>query len=180
VDQKRLKIAYHETGHAVMALLCRQAIQKLSLKEMDSPRGTDKYHAFMKLEPVDPTTKFTGEKAIQKIMISLGGYASEILFFDGLANVGGDDLTVAVNSAEGMLQVEEFRNWVARLPVPDPRILDMIENTLVRTYIDIKMRDCVEALAPLKPLIQAIAEELCEREELAGDEVAARFNSFMQ
>lgn len=57
MDQKRLKIAYHETGHAVMALLYRQAIQKLSLKEMDSLRGTDKYHAFMKLEPVEPVRK---------------------------------------------------------------------------------------------------------------------------
>lgn len=73
MDDKKLKIAYHETGHAVMALICRQEIQKVSLKQMDSPRGTDKYHAFMKLEPFDPKIKFTGEKAIQRIMISLGG-----------------------------------------------------------------------------------------------------------
>ncbi len=72
VDQRRLKIAWHETGHAVMALRYRQAIQKVSLRQMDSPSGTDKYDAFMKLESVDPTNKITGEKAIQKIMISLG------------------------------------------------------------------------------------------------------------
>lgn len=56
--------------------------------------------------------KFTGEKAIQKIMIALGGYASEILFYDGLANIGGDDLTVAAQTTEDMLQVAEFRSWV--------------------------------------------------------------------
>ncbi len=43
MDQKKLKIAYHETGHAVMALICHQGIKRVSLREMDSPRGTDKY-----------------------------------------------------------------------------------------------------------------------------------------
>jgi len=146
---------------------------------MDSPRGTDKYHAFMKLEPVDPKIKFTGEKAIQKIMISLGGYASEILFLDS-ANIGGDDLTVAAKMAEDMLQIAEFKNWVAGLPVPTSSALDIIENPLVRTYVDCKMRDCIKALTPLRPVIQAIAEELYKKEELTGDEFSALFNSFMQ
>lgn len=180
MDQKKLKIAYHETGHAVIALICRQGIQKVSLREMDSPRGSDKYHAFMKLEPVDPKIKFTGEKAIQKIMIALGGYASEILFLGGSANIGGDDLTVAAQTAEDMLQIEEFRNWVATLPVPEPGALDMIENPKVRAYIDYKMYDCIKALEPLRPAIQLIAEELYKKDELTGDEVSALFNSFMQ
>lgn len=179
MDQKKLEIARHETGHAVMALICRQNIQKVSLREMDSPRGTDKYHAFMKLEPADPTTKFTGEKAIQRIMISLGGYASEILF-SGSANIGGDDLTVAAEVAEGMLQVVEFKHWVAGLPIPNSSALDIIENPLVRAYVDYKMGDCIRALSPFGPLIQMIAEELCKREELAGNEVSALFNSFVQ
>lgn len=179
VDQRRLKIAYHETGHAVMALICRQEIQKISLHGMDSPSGTDNYHAFMKLEPADPKMKFTGERAIQKIMISLGGYASEILFSGGSANIGGDDLTVAAQTAEGMLQIEEFKNWVAGLPVPNPGALDLIENPLVRAYIDFKMGDCIKALVPVRPAIKVIAEELYRRDELTGDEVAALFRSTM-
>jgi hypothetical protein len=43
MDQKKLKIAYHETGHEVMALICHQRLRGISLKEMDSPMGTDKY-----------------------------------------------------------------------------------------------------------------------------------------
>lgn len=180
VNHKKLKIAYHETGHAVMALICRQEVQKISLKEMDSPRGTDKYHAFMKLEPVDPKTKFTGEKAIQKIMISLGGYASETLLSGGSANIGGDDLMVAANTAEAMLQIEDFKSWASTLPVPSSSALDMIENPLVRAYIDYKMGDCIKALTPRWPLIQLIAEELYKREELTGDEVSVLFHSFVQ
>jgi hypothetical protein len=50
VDQRKLKIARHETGHAVMALRCGQKIQKVSLKEMDSPAGICPNLAFV-LEP---------------------------------------------------------------------------------------------------------------------------------
>ena len=181
MDQKKLKIAYHETGHAVMALICRQKIQKVSLKEMNSPRGTDKYHAFMKLETVDSEVTFTGEMAIQKIMISLGGYASEILFYDGVTGIGGDDLTVAVMTAENMLQIPEFESWVNGLSVQAPSVLDnMIRNPSIRAYIDLKIGETVKALFPLKPVIQLIAEELYEKEELTGDEVSALFDSCMQ
>lgn len=179
-EWKKLKIARHETGHAVMALQCGQKVQKVSLREMDSPSGADKYRAFMKLEPVDPTVKLTGEKAIQKIMISLAGYASEILFYDGLANIGGDDLTVAAKTAEDMLQLEDFKKWVAGLPLPEPSPLDMIQNPMVRAYIHVKIGDCVTILDPLRPAINLIAEELCKREELTGEEVSVLFNSFMQ
>jgi ATP-dependent Zn protease len=181
VDQKRLKIAHHEIGHAVMALICGQAIQKVSLREMDSPRGTDKYHAFTKLEPIDPKIKFTVQSALQRIMISLGGYASEILFSDGgSAGVGGDDLSIAAKLTEDVLEVEEFRSWVAKLPIPGPSALDRVENVLVRKCIVSAIDACVKALAPHKPVIQVIAKELYEREELTGDDVAALFRSSMQ
>lgn len=178
-EWKKLKIARHEIGHAVMALRYGQRIQKVSLSEMDSPSGTDKYRAFLKLEPVDPTIKFTVEKALQKIMISLSGYASEILFYD-VANICGDDLTTAAKTAEGMLQVEELKNWMATLPVPAPSPLDEIENPLVRACIDRKMGECIEILRQIKPVIETIAEELYKKEEIAGDEVVALFRSCMK
>lgn len=175
-EWRRLKIARHEIGHAVMALRYGQKIQKVSLKEMESPTGSDKYHAFVELEPADPTKKLTGERALQKIMISLAGYASEILFYEG-ANIGGDDLTSAAKTTESMLQVEEFKNWVATLPIPAPSPLDMIENPLVRAYIDYKMGECIGLLGQIKPVIQKLAEELFKKEELTGDEVANLFKS---
>ena len=177
VDQQRLKIAYHETGHAVMALLCSQKIQKISLNEIDSPIGEGKYLAFMKLDPSDSATKLTGEKAIQKIMISLGGYASEIIFYDGVTGIGGDDLSVAVVTAESMLQIPEFVNWVNGLSMSGPSLLDsMIKNPSIRAYIDLKIGETVKVLFPFKPVIQAIAEELLRREELTGDEVVTIFS----
>ena len=175
VDQKKLKIAYHETGHAVMALICHQKIQRISLREMDSPRGTDKYLGFTKLEPFEQKIKTTINELSRRIMISLGGYASEILV-SGSLKVGGDDLTAAIKWAENMMQSEDFRNSAAELPIPDPGTLDIIENPTVRAVIDYMMCCCIEMMAQFKPKIQVIAEELYKREELTGNEVSVLFN----
>ncbi len=178
MDQKKFEMASHETGHAVMALLCHKRVKKLSLSEMDSPNGTDKYLAYMMLEADDPKTKFTGDKAIHKIMISLGGFASEVLF-SGSTILRGDDLAIAVNITEEMLQVEGFKNWVATLPNPINNSLDMIEDPMVKAYINCKMGEAVKALAPHKPIINLISEELYRRGELTGDEVFSLFSSYM-
>ncbi|MCB0384000.1 MAG: hypothetical protein KDD43_01305 [Bdellovibrionales bacterium] len=179
MDVTRLKIAVHETGHAVMALFRGQGVLKVSLKGMDSPNGTDGYHGFMTLEPSEQKSKTTVNDAIRKIMISLGGYASEILFFE-VCTPGGDDLTIAANWAETLLQVEEYRNKMATLPVPEPGPLDEIQNSHIRAYIHHMIPECAEVLAPLGPLIKFLAEELYKREELSGVEVSAHFESFMQ
>jgi len=179
VDQKKLKIAYHETGHAVMALFRGQGVQEVSLKGMDSPNGTDRYHGFMTLEPTEQKAKITVNDAIRNIMISLGGYASEILFFDVCAP-GGDDLTTAGKWAETLLQVEEYRNRLATLPVPEPGPLDEIQNPQIRAYIHDMISECARALDPFGPLIKFLAEELYKKDELTGVEVEAHFNSFMQ
>ncbi len=179
MDQRRLKIAVHEIGHAVMALFRGQGVQKVSLKGMDSPNGTDRYHGFMTLEPTEPKTKVTVNDATRKIMISLGGYASEILFFD-VCTPGGDDLTTAAKWAETLLQVEEYKNKMATLPVPEPGPLDEIQNSQVRAYIHHMIPDCARALAPLGPLIKFLAEELYKKDELNGDTIEAHFISYMQ
>jgi ATP-dependent Zn protease len=180
MDQKKVKIARHETGHAVMALICGQGIRSISLREMDSPKGTDKYLAATKLEPFEQKPTLTINELTRRVMISLGGYASEILFYEGSANIGGDDLTSAVNWVEAMMQSEDFRNSAARLPVPAPGALDMIANPTVRACIDYQMQFAVNKLAPYIPVIQVIAEKLCVSDELTGAQITDLFNSFVE
>lgn len=181
MDQLRLKIALHETGHAVMALICRHNVQKLSLKEMDSPIGKDKFLGFTKVDRIDKNAIFTINEADRKIMIALGGYASEILFYDvaGIGGDGADDLSRAVKIVEDMLQVEDFKNLVIKLPTPNPAELKSIENPLVKKFIDYKFEQAIKALAPLRPVIQHIANELYIKEELSGEEVSNLFDSLI-
>jgi len=181
IDLKRLEIARHEAGHAVMMLICNREIEIVSLREMDSPRGTDKYRGFTKPKPLKPGAKFTGKEVIGEIAIALGGYASEIVFSrDGSIKVGCDDLTRAVEWTEKLLQDEGFRNWTATLRAPEPGVLDMIADPRVRAYINLKLDECVRALASRRSAINLIAERLYESEELTGNEVVALFNSFIQ
>jgi ATP-dependent Zn protease len=176
VDQHKLKIAYHETGHAVMALICRQRIYKVSLKEMDSPLGTDKYLGYTKLEPFEQKASITINESIRRVRIALGGYASECLFLGGSVNVGCDDLTRAIKSVESMMQSEEFRNVAATLPVPEPDVLHIVENPTVRAFINYQIHLSIKAFEPCLRQIQLIAEKLYEREELTGDEISSLFN----
>lgn len=180
MDQKKLKIARHETGHAVMALICGQGIRSISLKEMDSPKGTDKYLGSTKLEPFEQKPTLTINELTRRVMISLGGYASEVLFYDGCDTIGGDDLTSAVNWVEAMMQSEDFRNSAARLPVPAPGALDMIANPTVRACIEYQMQFAINQLVPFRPLIQMIVEKLCASDELTGAQVTELFNSFIE
>ncbi len=155
MDQKKLKIAYHETGHAVMALICGQDIQKVSLREMDSPLGTDKYLASASLEPFRQEPTITINESNRRIMIWLAGFTGDGLFSEGvISNFGGDDLMRATRWIENMLENEMFRSFAEQLPDPAPGTLDLIENLLVRRYIDYMMQKCFETLGPLKPTIK--------------------------
>lgn len=178
IDLKRLKIAYHETGHAMMALYCRQAIQKVSLKEIDSPSGEDKYLGHMKLASSDPKEILTVDKAIQNVMISLGGFVGEVLFFDDVPGIPVDDLDRAIKYAESLLKIEAFKEHVAKMPIPELNALPKATDPLVRAFIDFKVNHCVEVLSQVKPIIQIIAQELFKKEELTGDEVTSIFNTF--
>lgn len=179
VNQKRLRIAYHEIGHAVMALYCEQAIQKVSLKEIESPSGEDKYLGHMKLVPTDPKEILTVNKAIQNVMISLGGFAGEVLFFDDVPGIPIDDLDRAIKTTENLLKTDGFKEVVAMMPIPMPDVLPKAADPLVRAFIDYKVNYCVEVLSQMKPIIQTIAQELLKKEELTGDEVTSIFNSLV-
>ncbi|MBX2996305.1 MAG: hypothetical protein KF681_15880 [Bdellovibrionaceae bacterium] len=181
MDQRKLKIAYHEVGHAIMALICRQPIRSVSIKEMNSPLGTEKYLGSTILEPFEQKQTLTINELTRRVMISLGGFASEILLFDGVTGMGGDDLTAAVKWTDLMMQSEQFRNLAASMPVPEPSPLDtLIANPLVRAFIDYQIHVCVARLRPLRPAIQLIGRRLYESDELTGDQVVELFDSFVR
>ncbi len=177
IDQKRLKIAYHETGHAVMALYCGQAIKKVSLKEMNSPNGTDKYLGHVKLVPTDPKEILTITKAMQNVMISLGGFAGEILFFDDIPGIPIDDLDRAMKITANLLENKEFKEIVAKMPVPQLEVMPKVTNPLMRAFIDSQLHRCRDVLSQVKPILHKIVQELLKKEELTGEEVTSIFYS---
>jgi len=173
MDNEKLIIAYHETCHAVMALLCGLKIRSVSIK------GTNKYRGVMSTNP--PAREVTNpNEALREVRISLSGFVGEVLF-SGKYTIfrSHPDLTGAIELVEEMLAFDEgFRNKVAGL-APTNSLTD-IENPLVRAFIEGKLAWCLKELQPYKLGIQVIAEELYKREELVGDEVSTIFNSFYE
>lgn len=175
MDQKKLKIARHEVGHAVMALIYHREVEKISLVGMASPVNTERYMGFTKLLPLNRDVKITVNMEVSRIMIALGGYASEILFYD-YADIGGDDLSIAVKSAENLLQVKAFEQLVGQLPEPNEDQLHSIKNPKIKAFINYQFEKAIDALDPLKSIIQDIAAELYIRKEIEGNEFLALFN----
>jgi ATP-dependent Zn protease len=175
LDQEKLKTAYHETAHAVMALICGLKIRKVSIK------GTDKYRGVMSTEPPERQIT-TPAEALREVRISLSGFIGEVLI-SGKYTIfrSHPDLTSAIELIEDMLAFDEkFKDLVVNLTATNPGTLTDIENPLVRAYIEGKLSWCLNKLNQYKPVIKLIAEKLYETEELAGDEVSALFNSLTQ
>lgn len=177
LDQKELRIAYHETGHALVALYFNRPIQKVSLKEMDSPNGSDKYLGHVKLVPTNPEEILTINKAMENVMISLGGFAGEILFFNDIPGIPIDDLDRAMKITANLLANKEFKEIVAKMPVPELEIMPKVTDPLMRAFIDSKLRRCINVLSQVRPVIEVIGKELLEKEELTGDELNTLFHS---
>lgn len=173
MDQTKLKTAYHETAHAVMALLCGLKIRRVSIK------GTDKYRGVMSTEPPEREVTNPAE-ALREVRISLAGFIGEVLI-SGKYTIfrSHSDLTGAIELVEDMMEFDQgFKNVVIKLAETNPGTSTDIENPLVRAYIDGKLKWCLDKLSPHKQAIQAIAEELYWKEELTGNEVTTLFNSF--
>jgi ATP-dependent Zn protease len=175
VDPKKLKTAYHETAHAVMALICGLKLRRVSIK------GTDSYHGITSTEP--PERQITNpQEALREVRVSLAGFIGEVMI-SGKYSIFAthSDLVGAVEMVEDMLEFDDgFKGVVADLAVKNPGTLTFIENPLVRACIEGKLAWCLNRLNPYKPAIESIAEKLYESEELTGDEVAALFDSFTQ
>jgi ATP-dependent Zn protease len=177
-DLKRLEIAYHEIGHAIMSLLCEQRLISVSLKETDSPYGTGKYLGSTTIEPFHNLSTYTINEGTRRIRIALGGFAGEIPAF-GSTIVGADDLARAVTYVDNMMQSEDFRNYAASLSTNQSNALNMIQDPNARAFIAAQLNLCVDALRTLEKPFVALAHKLCEQQELTGEEVIALIDSFV-
>lgn len=175
MDHEKLKTAYHETAHAVMATIHGLKIKRISIK------GTDKYRGVMSTEP--PAREITNpDEALREIRISLAGFVGEVLI-SGRYTIyrSHTDLVGAIELIEDLLEFDEtFKNATVKLSVNNPGTLADIENPLVRAYVDWKLSWVLRTLTPFKPAIKLIAEKLYESEELSGEEVSVLFNSPIQ
>ncbi len=172
MNPQKLEVAYHEAGHAAMALSYGLKIKKSSLI------GTAEYRGVTSLEPFE--RKNTIEHAEREIRLNLAGFVGEGLFSENKIKIDPPthpELLDSIKIVRDMLNDEGFRNFANGLPDFYQRNLNMIIDPTVRGYINCMLESCFAKMIPLKPAIKSIAEELNRRDELSGEEIADLFNS---
>ena len=122
--REREVVAYHEMGHALVALSLpgSDAIHKVSI----IPRGIGAL-GYTIQRPTEDRFLMTREELEHKIMVLLGGRAAEKLVFGQLSTGAADDLAKVTDIARDMVTrygMDENLGYVA-YDAPPPRFLDL-------------------------------------------------------
>jgi cell division protease FtsH len=98
--RERKVVAYHEMGHALVALMCKQCdpVHKVSI----IPRGVGALGYTMQ-RPTEDRFLMTREELQEKMAVLLGGRAAEQLIFDHLSTGAADDLARVTGIARSMV-----------------------------------------------------------------------------
>jgi cell division protease FtsH len=184
---ERRIVAYHETGHALVAFLTPGAdpVEKISIV----PRGISALGYTMQL-PTEERFLMTEEELHGKIDVLLGGRAAEQLVFGEISTGAANDLNKAAEIARRMItdfgMSDKFRNVSLPSRKQSPFLGDdnyvvsreYSENT--QQYIDEetariiadRFRKVMDLLNENRGSIERIAERLLKVEVLDGQEFA--------
>jgi cell division protease FtsH len=191
-QQERQIVAYHETGHALVAALTpgTDPVQKITIV----PRGLAAL-GYTLQTPTEDRYLMTRDELIAKIDVLMGGRAAEQLVFGQVSTGAANDLVKATDIAKRMMgefgMSEKFQNVVLHaqrnsifpgdgLAFNRPR--EYSEST--QQYIDeqiaglIKQRysHVIETLGKKLDTLKKVAARLLEKESIGGEE----FQSMMK
>ncbi len=184
-ENERKIVAYHETGHAVVAALTRGAdpVHKISI----IPRGIGALGYTIQL-PTEDRFLLTEAELLGKIDVLLGGRASEDVFFGEISTGASNDISRATDIARKMItdygMSEKFTNVVLpsqRSPMfmPGEAMSGQREySESTQQYIDEEITRMIKArydkvkmlLEDKKVSVDRIAKRLLEVETLGEEE----------
>ena len=188
-DLERRTIAYHEMGHALVALSLPSAdtVHKVSI----IPRGIGAL-GYTIQTPTEDRFLMTREELGDKIAVLLGGRAAESLVFETLSTGAADDLAKATDIARTMVtrygmddalgnvayeaETRPFLEPVPGLPAAPRSYSEKTARDIddaVRSVIDAAYRRAGDILAASRAVLERGAALLLERETLSGGDIRA-------
>lgn len=178
-EEKRI-IAYHEAGHAICGWYLEHAYPLLKVTIV--PRGTAAL-GYAQYTPKEQYLYNTDQLSDQ-ICMTLGGRASEDIFFDKISTGAQNDLQQITRMAYAMVSVYGMNDKIGNVSFYDP----MQENSFVKPYseetskmIDEEVRKLIDGeyertkklLTEKKAQVEKLAEALLEKEVLFQSDVEA-------
>jgi len=188
--QEREMVAFHETGHALVALSLpgTDPVHKISI----IPRGVGAL-GYTIQRPTEDRFLMTREELEHKMMVLLGGRAAELLVFDRLSTGAADDLQRVTDIARSMVtrygmsdrlgsvayerQERSFLGGPGMLP-QEPRGREYGEATgdaideEVRALVDQALERTLNLLRERRDVLERTARQLLEKETLDEAELA--------
>ena len=188
--KEREIVAYHEMGHALVALALpgSDAVHKVSI----IPRGVGAL-GYTIQRPTEDRFLMTKEELENKMAVLLGGRAAELIVFGHFSTGAADDLRRVTDIARSMVtrygmsgrlgSVAYERDSRSFLQGPDlpsmPRERDFGEDTgnaideEVRSIVDGALQRSVQLLEERRDVLDRTARRLLEKETLDEAELAA-------
>ncbi len=173
-------IAYHEAGHAICGWFLEHAYPLLKVTIV--PRGT----AALGYAQYTPKEQYlyNTDQLLDQICMTLGGRASESIFFNKISTGASNDLQQITKMAYAMVTVYGMNDKIGNVSFYDPAQ----ENTFTKPFseetgklIDQEVRALIEKafertkklLTDKKKEVEIIAQELLKREVLFKSDVEA-------
>ncbi|GAB3014800.1 ATP-dependent zinc metalloprotease FtsH [Niabella terrae] len=178
-DEKKI-IAYHEAGHAICGWFLEHAYPLLKVTIV--PRGT----AALGYAQYTPKEQYlyNTDQLMDQMCMTLGGRASEEIFFGKISTGAQNDLQQITRTAYSMVTIYGMNEKVGNVSFYDPQQ----ETSFTKPYseetsklIDEEVRALIDTcydrtkslLSDKKEQVQKLAEALLEREVLFQADVAA-------
>ena len=182
-DTEKKFVAYHETGHALVAAFTATAekVHKISIV----PRGIGSLGFTMQL-PTEDRYLMSKTELLEKIDVLLGGRAAEETIFGEITTGAQNDLQKATNIARSMVTLYGMNEKLGHATYNEPgnqflqqgifqqkEISDETAKLIddeVRIILDERMTEVKSLLATKKDLLETVASALLEKETLESEE----------
>jgi AFG3 family protein len=178
-EEKKI-IAYHEAGHAICGWYLEHAYPLLKVTIV--PRGT----AALGYAQYTPKEQYlyNTDQLMDQICMTLGGRASEDIFFNKISTGAQNDLQQITRTAYAMVTIYGMNDKVGNISFYDPQA----ENTFTKPYseetsklIDEEVRKLIDQgyvrtkklLIEKRDQVQKLAEALLQKEVLFQSDVEA-------
>jgi cell division protease FtsH len=193
LNEKEKKIvAYHEVGHAFVAISLpgSDKVRKVSIIS----RGIGAL-GYTLQSPLEDRYLMTKEELENKIIILLGGRASEKVFFGNFSTGSSDDIAKVTQIAKGIALKYGMVEELGHISYEDPseKYLDtsayfgshknysekVAENIdkKIKELVDVAFEKAINIIKNNKAMIELAAKELLQKETLSEDDLKKYFNS---
>lgn len=160
-EEERERIAYHETGHALLSEMVRPgSVASVTITSRGRALG------YMRQTPADEMYLFTKQDLLDQIAVALAGAVSEEIFFGCRSTGSVGDFEQAIHLAERIIEA-----GLSSLGIVNPDTLSpQVRNEEVTRILAAQEAYVQRQIAAFEERVRKVACRLIEEERLSGDE----------